>query len=96
MTSRREWLNNYEELKSSISFTIGDGRSIESIGKGRINVEIFDGKSWRDSFMNEVLYVPNLGSHNLFSVGHAIEKGHKVAISGIILRALVWEETKLP
>ena len=88
MTSQREWLENYEELKSSISFIIGDGRSIQAIGKGRINVKVFNGKSWQRNFMDEVLYVPDLGSHNLFSVGHAISRGHKVEMDGTFARII--------
>ena len=80
MTSNKSWLENYEQLTNPINFTIGDGRSIQAVGKGKINVKVYDGKAWSKNFMNEVLFVPNLGAHNLFSVGQAISKGHRVEI----------------
>ena len=37
-----------------------------------------NGEHLNKNYMSEVLFVPNLGEHNLFSVGHAISKGHRV------------------
>ena len=78
MSSKREWLEEYEKLVTPINLIIGDGRCIKAIGKGCNKVEVFNGEDWCENIMKEVLHVPELGDYNLFSVGQVIKKGYRV------------------
>lgn len=74
MSTQREWFINLETLEKEIPVRIGDGKYISAIGKGDINVLAFDGHTWNEKHLSNVLYVPDL-KYNLFSVGAALDKG---------------------
>lgn len=46
-------------------------------GKGCINVTMFDGNSWNENHLVDILYVPKL-KYNLFSVSGALDNGLKL------------------
>jgi len=82
MSSKREWFSDYTELDCPIGLTIGNGKKIQAIGRGTIKVEIFNGMKWSESFLSSVLYVPELGPFNLFSLGAVIDKGYSLKCDG--------------
>lgn len=73
MTSKREWFANLKPVKKSVS--IGDGTVIDATGTGDIYIKAFDGTSWKQYVLKEVLYVPNL-KLNLFSASSVADKGN--------------------
>lgn len=73
MTARREWFVNLKNLKTEIPVRIGNGKYISATGKGDINILAFDGRTWNEKHLSNVLYVPQL-KYNLFSAGAALEK----------------------
>lgn len=73
MSTQRKWFINLETLEKEIPVRIGDGKYISAIGKGDINVLAFDGHTWNEKHLSNVLYVPDL-KYNLFSVGAALDK----------------------
>lgn len=77
MCKKREWFNDYIELKRPEHITIGNGEKIQAIGRGNIGVKSFDGKQWIDATLYNVLYVPKL-HRNLFSSIKATDKGCKI------------------
>lgn len=74
MSNRKDWFTTYEVFDSPTAVRIGDGGCIKAYGKGCINVAMFNGKSWIENHLVDVLYVPKL-NYNLFSVGIALDKG---------------------
>lgn len=60
----------YEAFNSNSG--IGDGGCIKAYGKGCINVNMFDEKSWTENHLVDV-HVPKL-KYNLFSVDIALDK----------------------
>lgn len=70
---KREWFNDYVELKQPRKFTIGNGEEICAIGGGNIKVKSFNGKNWIDATIY-ALYAPKL-YRNLFSSLSALDKG---------------------
>lgn len=78
MTRNYNWFDTYEELKEKINITIANNKIITAVGKGTIDVEVFNGKHWTVSKLNEVMYVPDMGPSNLFSVSKACDRGLKM------------------
>lgn len=73
MTSNKDLLDDYCELDEPRAITIGDGKELSAIGKGKFSFK--SGKFEGD--LLEVMWVPGL-SENLLSVGHAIKRGNTV------------------
>lgn len=73
MSNMRQWFSRYEELSVPIPVRIGNGKFIYAIGKGDINIVAFDGKSWIEKRLCDVLFVPNI-KLQLFSFGTALDK----------------------
>ena len=74
MTYQKELLVNYRQFHNPQRVGLGDGRSVEALGVGNVNLEmIFKVSESKHMTMFNVLYVPNLAA-NLFSVGAAAEK----------------------
>ena len=48
MSSNQDWFHDYSELEHPIELTIGDGKTIQAVGKGTINVRIFNGDKWNE------------------------------------------------
>lgn len=74
MSGRREWFKNYIELEVPRSVRIGNGDVIYAVGKGDIDVRVFNGKRWIDKHLADAWYVPSLFV-NLFSQGKCLDKG---------------------
>lgn len=77
MTARQEWFVNLKILKKEIPVRIGNGKYISASGRGDINILAFDGHTWNEKYLSNVLYVPQL-KYNLFSAGAALDKGLKL------------------
>ena len=75
MTYQKELFSEYHSFKTPEKVCLGDGRSVEALGSGKIPVlmAIGNGGMTKGAFYN-ALYVPKI-SHNLFSVRAASEKG---------------------
>ena len=80
MTPQKELISNYIRLDIPEKVVVGDGRTVNAIGKGNVHVNmLIEGKVKR-SVMYGVLYVPDL-TCNLFSVRAATQKGNEVTFS---------------
>ena len=77
MCCRRDWLITYEAFDHEGLVCIGDGGHIEALGKGCINVDMFNRETWNENYLVDVLYVPKL-KYNLFSAGATLDKGLKM------------------
>ncbi|KAG5887624.1 hypothetical protein JTB14_036269 [Gonioctena quinquepunctata] len=75
MTSRKDWLTNFVELKEHMNVLIGDATKLEGIGIGEVELTAFNGKKWYEVVLKNVLYVPKM-SFNLFSVSQMLDKGY--------------------
>ena len=75
MTFNRQLFINYRTFEVPESVRLGDGRTVEAYGSGRVNITI---ETCHDKQLNTgmdgVLYVPKL-TCNLFSVRAATQKG---------------------
>lgn len=76
MTPNKSLLTNYTQLDQPKSITIGDGKELLAIGKGKYSFH--SGRYEGDLF--DVMFVPGL-SENLLSVGHAMAKGNEIEFS---------------
>lgn len=74
MTSHRGLFVDFEDFTYPLFIRIGDGTKLKSYGKGVINILAFNGQSWVEKHLSNVLYVPEL-KLNLFSTGAALDKG---------------------
>jgi len=78
MTCRKEILVNYQEFRQPQQVRLGDGRTVEALGAGNVQLKmVFKVSEPKQITMYGVLYVPKLAG-NLFSVGAAAEKGNIV------------------
>ena len=75
MTFNRELLIRYRKFDAPETVRLGDGRTVEALGSGRVNITIdtCHGKKLTTA-MEGVLYVPKLAC-NLFSVRAVTQKG---------------------
>lgn len=78
MTFDKRLLLHYRPFSSSELIKLGDGRTVEALGCGKvkIKVELGHGKH-KVTGMNDVLYVPKLAC-NLFSVRSVTQNGYIV------------------
>ena len=73
MTGHREWFVNIDDkVKSKIKFA--DNSFVTAKGIGKVMIQRKDGQH---SFINDVLYVPNM-KNNLLSLGQLLEKGYSM------------------
>eukprot|EP00731_Ephydatia_muelleri_P018948 Em0011g988a len=78
MTQTQEFMVNYEEFGTPQKVCLGDGRTLEAFGKGKVIVTmVFKRCERKKVTMYDVLYVPKLAC-NLFSVRAAAAKGNTV------------------
>lgn len=56
---------------------IGNGAKILAYGKGEIDINMFNGKEWKQNHLVDVLFVPDI-KYNLFSLAKALDKGLKM------------------
>lgn len=74
MSCRREWFRNFETLNVPHPVRIGNGEIINAVGRGDIDVLVYDGRAWQQRYLAGVLYVPKMVV-NLFSQGRCLDKG---------------------
>ncbi|KHN24596.1 hypothetical protein glysoja_046778, partial [Glycine soja] len=81
MSGKKTW---FCELDESVTRKIrfADDSVVNAEGIGKIKIQSKDGK---DSFISDVLYVPNMKS-NLISIGQLLEKGYTMRMEDKILR----------
>ena len=80
MTGHKEWFVTLDEaVKTKVKFA--DDRTVQAEGMGQILVQRKDGK---ESFISNVLYVPNMKS-NLLSLGQLLEKNYKIKMEDRML-----------
>ena len=78
MTYSRELLHYYRKFDVPQTVSFGDGRSVEAIGAGNIELKMmFKVSKKKRCTMKNVLYVPKLTS-NLFSVRAAVLNGNSI------------------
>ena len=78
MTHSKELLYQYCKFEVPEKVSLGDGRHVEALGTGDIQVNMtFKVSKQKNCVMRRVLYVPKLTS-NLFSVRAAVLKGNTV------------------
>lgn len=75
MTSRKDWLVNFELFKEPSTVVIGDATQLEGVGTGDVELEAFNGREWYKILLKNVLYVPKM-TFNLFSVSQVLDKGY--------------------
>ena len=81
LTGNRSWFSQFTPAQGE-QIQIGDGTLMPAEGIGRVDVEVFNGKTWTRSFLDDVRFVPTMGDVNLFSLGAATSKGHVVTLAG--------------
>ncbi|XP_014298259.1 uncharacterized protein LOC106693745 [Microplitis demolitor] len=78
MSGNKHWFTDLVSLKIKLPIRIGDGKIIYAITKGNINMKAFNGETWRDEYLEDVLFVPKLKC-NLFSLSSTTDKGHRMS-----------------
>lgn len=74
MTFCKDWFIEYEEFHQPIKVRFGNGSFIYAEGQGNINVLGFNGSTWCERHLLNVLYVPEIHL-NLFSQNTVLDKG---------------------
>jgi len=78
ITSRKEWFINYSLFRTPISIGLDDDSIIKAVGSGSVRISItVDGTS-RLFELQDVYYVPDMGTNNLLSVTYMVQKGYTV------------------
>lgn len=65
-------------LDCSRGIKLANGESINASGRGTVKVRCYNGQSWIDREMLNVLYVPKL-KYNLFSMTKALDRGYELS-----------------
>ncbi|KFD65016.1 LOW QUALITY PROTEIN: hypothetical protein M514_22733 [Trichuris suis] len=81
ITRNRHWFSTFKEI-DPCGVRVGDDNLVYAVGVGTIDVEMYNGKTWNLSTLNDVLYVPDFGPSCLFSLGAAAARGYKITIEG--------------
>ncbi|CAH2105332.1 unnamed protein product [Euphydryas editha] len=76
MCRDRNLFTTYFPLNNK-SVIIGNGNEISALGRGQVAVQVYDGRQWVNTIIDNVLFVPELKT-NLFSVKCATERGYVV------------------
>jgi len=78
MTSRKEWFINYSPFRTPISIGLGNNSIIKAVRSGLVRISMtVDGTS-RLFELQDVYYVPDMGTNNLLSVTYMVQKGYTV------------------
>ena len=78
ITSRKEWFINYSPFRTSIPIGLGDDSIIKAVGSESVRISmIVDGKS-RLFELQDVYYVPDMGTNNLLSVTYIVWEEYTV------------------
>lgn len=73
MSNNRGWFNNLKMLSVPIPVRIGNGKFIYALGRGEIDILVFDGERWNRKRLLEVLYIPDI-QLQLISLSAALDK----------------------
>ena len=81
ITKHKEWFSSLESITPE---TVQTGKGVAyALMKGTIRVQAFDGKSWYETSLNNVRYVPEFCETSLFSTSKVSrEKRFKVIMDG--------------
>lgn len=74
MCGNHQLFENYENLENATAIRLGDGHIMYGVGKGKIEVLAFNGKTLMEKVLINVLYVSDI-KFNLFSMGSVLFKG---------------------
>ena len=78
MTSRKEWFINYSPFRTPVSIGLGDDSIIKAVRSGSVRISMtVDGIS-RLFELQDIYYVPYIGTNNLLSVTYMVWKGYTV------------------
>jgi len=77
MTSNKKLLSDYWKFDVPETVRLGDGRSVEALGTGRVKITVETSRGKKTTMMGGVLYVPKLAC-SLFSVRAVTQKGQIV------------------
>lgn len=78
MAQDKELLSDYKDFEKPEKVGLGDGRTVDAVGSGKVYVNmLFKVSDHKKAVLYNVLYVPNL-TCNLFSVKAAVSKGNFV------------------
>ncbi|KRY83042.1 Retrovirus-related Pol polyprotein from transposon TNT 1-94 [Trichinella pseudospiralis] len=94
ITRNRQWFSTLEIIEPQ-GVRIGNDKMMYAVGIGTIDVEVFNGKQWIASVLNDVLYVPEFGSSCLFSLGAAAARGYKIIMDNFNIRLIMNNRTEL-
>ncbi|KRZ49337.1 Retrovirus-related Pol polyprotein from transposon TNT 1-94 [Trichinella nativa] len=94
ITRNRHWFSTLEIIEPQ-GVRIGNDKMIYAVGIGTIDVEVFNGKQWIASVLNDVLYVPEFGSSCLFSLGAAAARGYRIMMDNFNIRLMMNNRTEL-
>ncbi|KRZ49324.1 Retrovirus-related Pol polyprotein from transposon TNT 1-94 [Trichinella nativa] len=94
ITRNRHWFSTLEFIEPQ-GVRIGNDKMIYAVGIGTIDVEVFNGKQWIASVLNDVLYVPEFGSSCLFSLGAAAARGYRIMMDNFNIRFMMNNRTEL-
>ena len=88
MTNHKDQLSDYQEFNEKELVILGDGKKLEAFGKGKIKLQLVQGKT---GFFKDVLYVPKL-TCNLLSVGTATDQNLRVEFrqEQVLLQEFKW------
>lgn len=75
MCCSKELFSKLNHLRGSIKVAVGDGKLLDVIGRGSVELFAWNGSEFIKTVLSEVLYVPEL-KFNLFSVGTVLDKGY--------------------
>lgn len=74
MCRKKELFTKLDKVQSSMKVTVGDGKLLDVIGRGTVELYAWNGTKFITTVLSGVLYVPEL-KFNLFSVGTVLDKG---------------------
>jgi hypothetical protein len=77
MTNQREHMSDYQEFKQPEKVGLGDGRTVDALGIGKVHVHMSSGRESNKAVITNVLLVPKLAC-SLFSVRAATSTGSKI------------------
>jgi len=76
ITGRKDWLLNYKPFPSPKTVSLTDKNEALATGTGDLDVEAWNGQSWEQSTLHDVLHIP--GAVNLFSECVVAQKGYVI------------------
>lgn len=81
MSHHKEWFHDYVKFDTPRDVRIADGSVVQAYGKGKIQIEAYNGKEWNAKYLADVLYVPKI-KINLFSSSACLDTGYLLIADG--------------